>query len=712
MRRLLATAATATAATASYQFVPAPGGGYGVLASGGWRTLQPLWAETVYANGSTILTVGAWTYANSTTGAASGSLQTPGGAVLSFSDSLADAADDGSGAGFRLRRTVTVLATDDGDERAFSTRFALAAPGGLAGAQRSLFMPGVAYSNASALPPGALAGDPLAAHILVREDRLPLPCAMAHFAGAGAARLVHVAPDGGTLPDEDFTARIVDARLQFGSIGFLNGAPASFSLAFQFPGSEGDRTYVWRPADGWANRSHPLQPGVPHAYTLDFRWDGNTSSSYGAAVTRAWRAEFAAAAPRLPAPTPAPQQLYRDGMELLAAVSVSYGGVPSVPFEAALPTGAVIDTSSQMGFVGRALPAAALLLYDAVVAAPNATRRAQAEALVDLWAAEAPTACGSVRTWYNLGGAGGRITWRPADAYQGSLRIQCDGMAGMLAAWNVVPNPAWLAAATRFADFLVRVQAPDGSIGAAYDWACAPLAGDTRQTPQVVPFLAAAWAATRDERYAAAAQAAGAYAAAMFAGGFSYVGGAPDNPDVPDREAGWLAAQAFLALFDLTGNSTWLAPAAQAASYAETFVYAWDVPLPCNQTPPTVYPCRRSTLGASLIATGQSGADNYMSIAHHDYKRLAQLTGDAHFADFGALLAATTSQVVDWDGSLGYAARGLMNEATTLSVRRGAGVADWLPWLSVNLLQPIVQEMEAHRERSTPHGTKPRHSGS
>ena len=35
--------------------------------------------------------------------------------------------------------------------------------------------------------------------------------------------------------------------------------------------------------------------------------------------------------------------------------------------------------------------AAALLLYDAVVAAPNATRRAQAEAVVDLWAALALT---------------------------------------------------------------------------------------------------------------------------------------------------------------------------------------------------------------------------------------------------------------------------------------------------------------------------------
>ena len=36
-----------------------------------------------------------------------------------------------------------------------------------------------------------------------------------------------------------------------------------------------------------------------------------------------------------------------------------YHGTPSVPFAAALPNGSVLDTSSQMGFVGSALPVAA-----------------------------------------------------------------------------------------------------------------------------------------------------------------------------------------------------------------------------------------------------------------------------------------------------------------------------------------------------------------
>ena len=701
----------------TFTFFPVPGGsGFGVTSASGWSTVEPLAFELVFSNGSVAWLRSAYSSVNSASGIANGKLTTPEGSIIDVADAYTNSSEADCD-GFSLRRNVTILMPRNSglwssgggnmggeDVVAFSSRYTLDAPPPLARAPRGLFLPGISYSNASALPPHALAGDPLAAYILVREDRLPLPFALAHFPGAGAAHLAHRAPDGRTLPNEDFTARIVSAEMQFGSLGFLNDLPAAplpaLSLAFQFPGSEGGRTYVYDPdAGGWANRSHPLAEGVPHAYALTFCWwrpaGAAENASFADAATRAWRFEFAAAAPSVPAPTPSPAQLYRSGMDLLAGYAVAYDGVVAMPFEAALPAGLVVDNSSQMGFVGRALPCAALLLFDAVVAAPNASRAAAAAALIDVWVAHAPTACGAVRTWFNIA-ADGSISWRPSDAYQGSLRIMCDGIAGLLAAWRVRPTAAaWLAAAVQFADFLVRVQRADGALFSAYDWSCEPLAADTRQTAQAVPVLAAAFAATRDPRYAAAATAAGTYAAAQLDVGFSYSGGAVDNPDVPDREAGWLAAQAFIALFEMTGDAGWLQPASRAAAYAETFVYAWRVPIPCGQVPPAAYPCRRTTLGASLIATGQSGADNYMSIAHVDYARLGAWLNDSHFTAVGAFLEAATSQVTDWDGSLGYAARGLMHEAATLSVRRGAGVASWLPWLTANLLQPLVQRMEA-----------------
>jgi len=348
-----------------------------------------------------------------------------------------------------------------------------------------------------------------------------------------------------------------------------------------------------------------------------------------------------------------------------------------------------------MGFVGRALPCAALLLFDAVVAAPNATRQLQAEAIVDLWAQNAITSCGAARTWYNIA-ANKSISWRASDTYQGSIRIMCDGMLGLIDAWTVVQRPTWLDAAVRFGDFLLGVQAADGSVMTAFDWACAPLATDVRQTAFVVPFLVALFNATGDERYKFAATRAGTFAASYFNGSFGgYFGGAVDNSDAIDKEAGWLHMQAFVALYELTGDASWLAPAERAATYFETFVYLWDVPIECVQTPPTVFPCRRTSLGFSLIATGQSGADNFAAIASFDFKRLGAWTADDHFASFGAYLANATTQMTNWDGSLGYSARGLMNEAATLSVRRGTGVADWLPWLTANALQPIVQAARA-----------------
>ena len=702
-------------------FYRTPAGGIGV-AAGGWAQPLPLALQTVAADGAVTWTHAAYTQADGASGRASGTLTSPGGAVLRFEDAYSAC----SACALTLARSVTVLSAGAGGEVGFATQFSLPSPPALARAPRRLFMPGVAYEDAAALPAGALAGDPDAPAVLVREDRLPLPLVVAHYAGAGAGALTHARPSGATLPGEAGAARITDARLQFGSLGVLTDAAAAaaqqppwLSLAFQYPGSEGSRTYVQPSRDGWANRSHPLAPAPPgsaplqHAYQLRFEWAPSASASYYDAARAAWRAAYAAAAPSPPSPAPAPPALWRAGADLLARVGARYSGVPSMPFEARLPDGVVVDSSSQMGFVGRALPAAALLLYDALHVAPNATRAAAARDILSLWAGAAFTPCGAAKTWYNI--VNGSIAFRACDAYQGALRISADGAAGLLAAaryQEAAPGggsggeraaaAAWRAAALAHADALLRAQAPSGAIAGAFDWQCQPLSSDLRQTAFAVPLLVAAAGAAGSGgaagAYRAGALRAGAYAAAAGAASWSYAGGAVDNGGVADREGGWLAAAAFAALYDMTGAVEWLAPAARAAAYAETFVYFWDVPLDCSAQPPPVFPCARSTVGTSLIATGQSGADSYMAIAWRTLARLGGWLNDTHFGDVAAVLYAGTSQATDWDGALGYAERGLLNEAVALAVTaapRGAGVADWLPWLTANLLQPLAEELEA-----------------
>ena len=67
--------------------------------------------------------------------------------------------------------------------------------------------------------------------------------------------LAHRKPNGATFTGEDFTKRITDERMQFGSLGALQDK-GKLELAFQFPGSEGDRTYICC-GGGWAAFTAP-----------------------------------------------------------------------------------------------------------------------------------------------------------------------------------------------------------------------------------------------------------------------------------------------------------------------------------------------------------------------------------------------------------------------------------------------------------------------
>ena len=617
----------------------------------------------------------------------------------------------------------------------FSSRFSLGPIPKSAGPavrirDRDWLMPGVWYKDSyGVVPPGALAGDPDAATILVREDRLPLPLVMAYDPATGnAAELVHQHPDGATFPGEDSKARLVDARMRFGSIGAVNARDGhSAELVFQYPGSEGDRTYLGGRHRGWANRSHPLTADVNHSYSLRFTLTGNSSGGlvggggggggsgsggYVNAVTATWRRAFGEAAPLQRVPDPDLDKVYGVSMDLLATYGAVYDGVPAMPFAVTLPDGVVNDTSSQMGFVGKALPAAALMLLGALEQGGRPDVVATAVAIVDKWVATAMVGTsGQPMTWFNTK-PGGTVKYRADSPYMGHLRIASEGMRGVLDAHRTLAESLtgagagaasgeerertrdrlakWLQFARTYGDFLVSRQAPDGSIAGEWMRNGTEWSNFTNVADHPIPFLIELSAATGDARYRTAAVKAGEFSAGWMMPAFHYIGGACDNPNVLDKEAGALAMHAFLALHGLANESKWLDAAVQAATFVETWVYAWDVPIPAGD-PRTVYPASRTTLGVSLIATGQSGADNFAAWAVYDFVKLYKLTSDPHHLEFARFLSAATKQVLDWDGSLGYRYRGLMNEAVTLAVRRGHGVAKWLPWLTCAVLEPMVR---------------------
>ena len=619
-----------------------------------------------------------------------GTLETPSGTQFQISDTYRALPSE---AVFTLSRTVNIAAASPQDD-CFNSQFSLEPETPTRLTDDDCFVPGVWYKQNAHVPPAALAGSLDDQWYLFREDRLPLPLVAVRDRRTGTTLLLaHLGGIPATFAGEKGIDRIVDARMQFGSLGLVN--TRSPSPIFLFPGTEGERSYFGGSVFGgsaqnnsartgrWAYRSHPVRIGVPHSYRLLISL--SRTPDFPAAVRRTWRMACALAAPPV---VPVPLgKVYKDSMDLLAAVTHPYRGVISVPFEASVPDGHVYDTSSEMGFVGQALPSAALLLRGGLEG--NADAAAHAEQVVDFWAAHAMTPNGMPRGWYDIH-MDGSFTWR---SYPLFLRIASDGMDGVLQAWNVLHSrgeerPAWLLFCRRYGDWLVQAQNPDGSWAREYGFDGRPLSPATDTTDQPVPFLADLFFATGDGRYKNAALRAGEFFWKSVHQEYAYVGGTPDNPNVSDKEGGMEALTAFLALHDLTRQQRWIAAAAQAADYCESWVYCWNIPLPPGD-PQIVYP-HRKTFGLSLIATGHSGCDDYMALAPFDFYRLALLSGDTHYRDAAEMLLCDTKQMLDWDGTLGYKYPGLLTEALTLSPSRGHGVKSWLPWLSVCVLQPMV----------------------
>jgi Ricin-type beta-trefoil lectin domain-like len=147
-----------------------------------------------------------------------------------------------------------------------------------------------------------------------------------------------------------------------------------------------------------------------------------------------------------------------------------------------------------------------------------------------------------------------------------------------------------------------------------------------------------------------------------------------------------------LALYDLDGESKWLAAAAQTAYYYETWVYSWNVPIPADDAA-AAYPKDRSSTGLSLIATGNNGADTYAAIDAFNFYRTYLYTGDAHLLQFSKMLLQNTKQAVNWNSSEplpGYGPVGMMMEAMTVTIPRGHGVGYYLPWQTYNMIEPLV----------------------
>ncbi len=692
-------ARTLRAGASRLTLAPSPNAGWGVqletdAASFGQN--EPLEVQVVGTDGAAHWLAGGYQAVTALAGSlvGRGTLTTERGSVFQVTDTWRAAPEEGA---WTVMRRVEVKTAGVGD-LGFSSRLSLLPRSALTFKDCDFFMPGVWYKDNAHVPPHALAAPPVDGampdtKVLIREDRLPLPLIAERDKRTGTTLLlVHLDPDGSTFAGEAGRARIIDSRLQFGSLGIVNaGSPAP---VFQFPGTEGDRTYIHgadAPGDPGALRSHPVLVGVRHEYRLLLKvWH---TDSFPDAVRETWRLAYTRQNP--PIESVPLEKVRTDGLALLSAVSRPVHGVPDVPFAVSVPGGEVKDTSSEMGFVGQALPVAALLLGQAFETGDTDTQ-ARASQIVDFWAKNAPTPSGMPKTWYDVPGDH-YWTWR---GYNTFLRVASDGMDGALQAWNLaqkhgVSHPNWLTFCRNYGDWLLTAQAADGSWAREYGLdgkpvLTTPAGGATDTTDQPVPFLVDLFQATGDARYRDAALRAGTFCLRSVDGAYAYVGGTPDNPNVLDKEGGMMALDAFLALHDVDADPRWLRAACQAADYCETWVYCWNPPVPPGVKSSKLPPGRRAE-GLSLIATGHSGADSYMAAAPFFFYRLYLKTGDTHYRDFARMLLPDTKNMLDYDGTLGYKYPALQTEALSLTMDRSGGVGVWLPWLTVVQLTPLTR---------------------
>lgn len=626
-----------------------------------------------------------------------GSLTSRRGTTFTFRDRYRPTARHA----FDVDREVEVAEPNAGDT-AFNSVFHIDLGRDAAFGRHDYFVPGLWYRTNFTHPvAGLLASDPNDRFFLFREDRLPLPVVAARDRASGdTVTLTHVLADPTTFGGDQGPDRVVDERLQFGSLGVVRRD--QLSLAFMFPGSEGEKNRTpGGKKKGWALRSHPVRSGVVHRYRLML--SATTTAAYPDAVEHAWKQAFARYQPQLRR-----VDLPRACAGLIETLDHYFVGksqgydAPGFPFSVSLPGGDVRAYNYQMGFVGRQIPNAFFLIHEGIAHARD-DWRAKGTAIVNFWAQESLCSDGWPRTWYDPArepGTKGR--WRPGDNRHGgtAMRVATTGMEGMLSAWLAMRNagndrPAWLAACRRFGDWLVSNQHEDGSYALAYG----PLNADGRREPteaskaatcNPIRFLVALHEATDDERYLQAARRAGEYCLAHSHQPYFYAGSVVDNPVTPDRESGQEAMAAYLALRDATQENRWLEAAVQAARYTETWMMAYEVPAVADG--PQGFPADRSIVGQTVIATGHSAADLGLAFSAYDYYRLYLFTSDDHFLDIARLLLHNTKQALNWDGSL-YAdlPRGLQLEAFSVTMPRRKGVMECLSWNYAAHLDPLMR---------------------
>lgn len=694
--------------------------GYGIVISDGTDIVSSQESPAIVSiKGSSDLTCASKTYTSGYSSVrksgdkliAKAKVTTPNGSVFSIRDTYSVLSDNS----FSIDRNVNVIKCAAGDN-GFSTRISIPinqGSGEIDGYE--YFIPSILYKNTKFVRRNAVGANLDGGKMYVKETRCGMPLAMTRDISSGlTVTLLHHNPKidvgenpGGGVPGE------INNDLQYGSIGY---GLDSISIDYTYPCLEGPRTYEPRkpsnlrnnPGEIWYGRYHKISKGSGHKYRVALIL--NKTCSYTDAMTDSFREAYSLENPIVCKMSI--EDIYKDNLILFKDEYTSFGtgGLISagLPWSLALPDGKNTQgVSFQMGFVGQQI-ACGYHLYRYGKDYNDSDAVAKGKSIIDFWTSDPiMSACFPIVWWDPVN----NDTAGQARGYPSFLRCFVDGMEGLLDACRISEayndrQDRWEWALDKVASNLVEKQNEDGSFYRAYSVTGEVAeeldrntqAGSKLNTPIAVRFLVKMYEHTGENKYKEAAIKAGEYSYnEIFLKEGKYVGGTPDNPNTVDKEAAIFAMYAFNAIHELTGDPKYLKAAEHAGISTMSWAYCYDFAIPNkDESDASRNPFSNGgTLGYSLIATGHSGADNFIAYTFYEIYKLYIKTGDEIYLNMARFLEHNTKLSTDYSGKMGYRYKAFMPEATNIADLAFRSVSFWLPWCSIANIEPIVQLEEA-----------------
>jgi hypothetical protein len=605
-----------------------------------------------------------------------------------------------SGAVLAVHRKVDVVGNAAGG---FDSAITLQAP------------PSVGWSDVSYMAPGALYGDPTyngdgspggtlnyaAHHFFMREDILPAPLFALSFHNGTSVAILDPSPRGdSTFEETKLTqAVMIDTRFQFGALGAWQRDNSPIEFGFWFPGTI-NGAYMGGPPDAkerTVRRYHPIAEGVTHTYEVSFRF--GKDESFREMTHNTWRWAWDTLKP--PVYYIDVEQMRRVLTDHLESQAATIDGRTAIPFVMSTVTDKLQWnwTMAAMGFVGKNIECADQLLREGD---RDHTERGQKMrqtglAVIASMIHALPTVPLQA-TGYDL------ATGKPHDHIWLApwLRNATEDMRVLMRAYRREralgrEHPEWFNWVKSYVDWLIQQQREDGSFPRRWKAGSNEVAEPTGTTSYApVPLLVMMSQETGDPKYKQSAVRAAEYIWANWGSNGLYVGGASDNPNNTDKEAGMLSMEAFLSLYDSTKEAKWLERAEAAADFAESWIWIWNLPMPLDADDAQLYYKKGvPTVGIQGITARVAGsADEYLDWAVPSYAKLYNLTKDEHYLDVARVLLHDTKSMVALPGRQ-YDMKGIgwQQEGWRMGPGGpGRGVGGhrfWLPWITSNHLYGI-----------------------